>query len=243
MIDWSALLRESIAGSGFLAIPAALAGGVLTGLNPCCLPIYPAAAAACCAGRECFESEPKKLRIPALLALALGLATATTTLGIAAAIGGRTIGRLGGAWVSVLATVPLLAGAHFLGFLRLPLPLPAARPRVTGVVSAFLAGFMLALIFGPCGTPLLAGLLSVAAYDGRPVHGGLLLFAYGLGIAIPVALLGGTAAKLAARLDANGWHIWVNKTTGILLVGTGLYLLWSAWSLFPFAHRVSKNST
>lgn len=49
------LLRATLADGGFYAVPAALVGGLLTGLNPCCLPMYPAAAATCCAVREASE--------------------------------------------------------------------------------------------------------------------------------------------------------------------------------------------
>lgn len=227
-MDVTAALRELLASSGVLAFPAALVGGVLTGLNPCCLPIYPAAAAACCAGRESSDKGTSKLPVSAAAALALGLATTTTVLGVVAALGGRTMTQLGGTWAAVLSVVPMLAGAHLLGFVRLPLPRLPAGPRVTGAASAFLAGLLLALVFSPCGTPLLASLLSFVAYEGRPTYGGSLLFVFGLGIALPVVLLGTTATRLASRLDRSGKRVWVDRATGAFLVGIGLYLLWQA---------------
>jgi cytochrome c biogenesis protein CcdA len=87
---------------------------------------------------------------------------------------------------------------------------------------------LLALLFGPCGTPLLASLLSFVAYDGRPFYGGVLLFAYGIGVAIPVVLLSATATRLAARRDRSGKRVWVDRGTGALLVALGLYVLWRA---------------
>lgn len=228
MMDVLAALQDVLGGSAFIAIPAALLGGVLTGLNPCCLPIYPAAAAACCAGRESGDAGTTRLPPASAAALALGLATATTLLGVAAAVGGRTMTQLGGAWAMAFALVPLLAGAHFLGFVKLPLPTLASAPRVTGVASAFVAGLLLALVFGPCGTPLLASLLSFVAYDGRPLYGAALLFVYGMGIAVPVILLGATVTRFAARLDRSGKRVWVDRITGALLVVLGLYVLWLA---------------
>lgn len=124
--------------------------------------------------------------------------------------------------------LPLVAGAHMLGFLRLPTLKTPSLPRATGMVSAFLAGLLLALVFGPCGTPLLAGLLSYAAFSGNPAYGGALLFLYGIGISIPVVVLGASAAKLAAGLERNGRRIWVDRATGGLLVTMGLYVIWSA---------------
>lgn len=227
-MDWLAVLRESLGGSAIVAVPAALMGGVLTGLNPCCLPIYPAAAAACCANRGDGASSVTRLAPSSAVSLALGLASAMTALGFAAALGGRTMSQLGGRWAMALAVVPLLAGAHFLGFIKLPVPSLSSVPRARGVFSAFATGLLLALVFGPCGTPLLASLLSFVAYDGRPIYGALLLFVYGIGIAVPVVLLGATATRLAMRLDRSGKRAWVDRSTGALLVALGLYVLWRA---------------
>jgi cytochrome c-type biogenesis protein len=222
-------LRDLLASGSLIAFPAALAGGVLTGLNPCCLPIYPAAAAACCASRkEDGEAGIGKMPTSSAAALMLGLATATTLLGVVAALGGRTMTQLGGGWAYALAIVPLLAGAHLLGFVKIPLPSVQSGSRVTTITSAFVTGILLSLVFGPCATPLLASLLAYVAYNGRPGYGGLLLFVYGLGIAVPVVLLGATAARLAARLDRNGMRLWVDRAMGGLLVAMGLYVIWTA---------------
>lgn len=229
MNELAAMLRDALATGAVFAAPIALVGGVVTGLNPCCLPIYPAAAAACCANREaCGDQAVRKLSLTAVAALALGLATATTLLGVLAAVGGRTMTALSGTWAYAIAVVPLLAGAHMLGLFRLPTLRMPSLPRATGIGTAFLAGLLLALVFGPCGTPLLAGLLSYVAFTGSPAYGGALLFVYGIGIAIPVVVLGASAAKLAARLEKNGGRVWVDRATGVLLLAMGLYVVWSA---------------
>jgi cytochrome c biogenesis protein CcdA len=211
-----------------VAVPLALIGGLVTGLNPCCLPLYPAAAAACCANREGCGEQIRRLRFGAAVSLALGIAMATTVLGVLAAVGGRTMTALSGGWAYAFALVPLAVGAHVLGLVKLPAIRMPGVPNATGVVSAFVAGLLLALVFGTCGTPLLAGLLSYVAFDGNPVYGGFLLFLYGVGIAIPVVLLGATTAKLAAWLEKTGGRAWVDRTTGALLLGVGLYVIWSA---------------
>ena len=229
MNELAAMLREALGAGAVVAAPIALAGGVVTGLNPCCLPIYPAAAAACCVNREaCGDQAPRKLRLGAAASLALGLATATTLLGVLAALGGRTMTTLSGTWAYAIAVVPLLAGAHMLGLVRVPMFKTPSLPKATGIGAAFLSGLLLALVFGPCGTPLLAGLLSYVAIDGSAAYGGLLLFAYGIGIAIPVVVLVSSAAKLAARLERNRGRIWVDRAAGAALIAMGLYVIWSA---------------
>lgn len=221
MID---ALRDALASGGVVALPAALFGGVVAGLNPCCMPMYPAAAATCCAAREdCAPVAARRTSFGSAVAFVFGLAAATTILGVVAAAAGKRLTSLG-SWANyVVAVIPLLAGAHFLGFIELPRPrLPALQARIGG---AFVAGFLLSLVIAPCGTPLLASILSYAAYEGSIVYGGLLLFVYGVGAGLPILALGLTAAKVAQRLDRGGLRLWVNRATGVLLVLFGLYLI------------------
>ncbi len=214
-------LEALFADGGIYALPAALVGGVVAGLNPCCLPMYPAAAATCCAVRA-----ERERPLPAALAFVGGLAVATALLGVVAAAAGRTMTALGGWTAYIVALVPLVAGAHMLGWLRLPgLRLPTAGARAG---SAFATGFLLSLVIAPCATPLLASILSYAAYRGSLPYGGLLLFVYGLGASVPVLLLGVTTAKLATRLDRSGLRVAVDRTTGVLLLALGFYLVWRA---------------
>lgn len=215
-------LRDVLGSGGAVALPAALVAGFITGLNPCCLPMYPAAAATCCAVRE----EPKRRSFGSALAFMLGLAVATTIMGVAAAAAGQRLTAVGGWLPYVVALIPIVAGMHFLGFIRIPsVPLPQVQARAG---TAFLGGLLLSLVIAPCGTPLLASLLSYAAYDGSLAYGGLLLFVYGIGAGLPVLVLGLAAARLAARLDRGGVRIWVDRVTGALLLAMGLYLFWRA---------------
>jgi cytochrome c biogenesis protein CcdA len=183
--------------------------------------MYPAAAATCSAVREGQERS-----LPAAFGFVAGLALATAMLGVIAAAAGRTLTGLGGWAAYAIAVVPLAAGAHLLGWLRLPtLRLPTERARAG---SAFLTGLLLSLVIAPCGTPLLASILSYAAYRGSLPYGGSLLFIYGIGASVPVLLLGVVTAELAARLDRSGLRAWVDRATGVLLLGMGFYLIWRA---------------
>jgi cytochrome c-type biogenesis protein len=196
-----AAIHATLAAGGLLALPAAFVGGFITALNPCCLAIYPAAAATCSAVRE-----EQKTSLPAAFGFVGGLALATARLGMLAATAGRALTELGG-WVAyAVAIVPLAAGAHLLGWLRLP----TIRARTGG---AFLTGFLLSLVIAPCGTPLLASILSFAAYRGSVAYGGVLLFVYGIGASVPVLLLGATTAKIAVRLDRSGLRACVDRAT------------------------------
>lgn len=220
------LLTNALESGSPVALPVAALGGLVMGLNPCCLALYPAAAASCCTG-ACHAPEERTPFSRALLFL-LGTATATTILGVVAALAGHMMTNLGG-WVRyAVAIVPLVMGAHVLGLVRLPIPKGTSSRKRQGLLGAYVGGLLLSLVIGPCGTPALAAILSYAAYKGSVVYGGLLLFAYGCGNGLPLLLIGITAGGLAARLRDAHWLRWIERGSGAILVGLGVYLLFTA---------------
>ena len=217
-------LQSAASVGGLVAVPLSFVGGVVAGLNPCCIPLYPAAAATCCAGR----CDAPNAAIKNSGAFVAGVAAATALLGVLAALAGRALTGLGG-WVSYLiALVPLVMGLHLLGWMKVPLPTLTARSNGAGVVGSFVSGLLLSLIIAPCGTPVLASVLSFAAYKRSVAYGGTLLFAYGLGVGLPILVLGTAAGSLARRLDNLGWRTWVDRGAGVALLMLGFYLLWIA---------------
>ena len=226
MVNPAELLREALDSGSPVALPVAILGGLVMGLNPCCLALYPAAAASCCTGG--CDTPRERTPLSKAVLFMLGTATATTVLGVMAALAGHMMTNLGG-WVRYLvALVPLVMGAHVLGVFRLPMPKALQGRKRQGLVGAYVGGLLLSLVIGPCGTPALAAILSYAAYKGSIVYGGLLLFAYGCGNGLPLLLVGLTAGGLAARLRDAVWLRWVERGSGGVLVALGAYLLWTA---------------
>ena len=220
MSELTDLFRQSLAGGSLLALPLAVAGGFAAGLNPCCLPLYPAAAATCC-------SAETRRAVGVLwrgVAFVLGGALAMSVLGALAAWAGRAVTGLGGWALYAIALVPLLIGLHLLGWLRLPMPTGEQVPRV-GVVGAFVVGLLISMVLAPCGTPFLASALSYAAYQGSAPYGTLLLFLYGLGAGLPVLSVGTAAGVMAARLRDAAWRSWIDRLAGVLFLGLAFYLL------------------
>lgn len=119
-------------------------------------------------------------------------------------------------------------GMQVLGWVHLPLTPFSTENSQLKVASAFGCGFLLSLVIAPCGTPVLASVLSYAAFKGNAYYGALLLFVYGLGAGIPLLAAASVSTRFAQRLDLRGYRLWVDRTTGALLLGLGLYLLWVA---------------
>ena len=218
-------IQEGLAGGGLLALPVALVAGVAMGLNPCCVALYPAAAATCCA-TSC--DEPQKPALSRAVLFVLGTAVAMTILGIVAALAGDTMSGLGG-WVAyVVGAVPIVMGLQLLGLFKLPMPRVLRTWGGRGLAGAFFTGMVFSLVLSPCGTPALAAILSVAAFKGSVAFGGLLLFAYGVGNGLPLLVVGTAAGEATKRLQRLGWAQWLNRGAGVAMVLLGVYLVISA---------------
>ncbi len=217
------MLARALSAGSVLALPAALLGGFIAALNPCCLALYPAAAATCCGVREAGA----RRSLPNSTAFVVGMAVAMALLGTVAALAGRIVS--GGSWVRyAVAVVPLVMGMQVLGWLHLPLPTFSMSQSKLNVASAFGCGFLLSLVIAPCGTPVLASVLSYAALKGNAYFGALLLFVYGLGAGIPLLTAAILSSRFAQQLDLRGYRPWVDGVTGALLLALGFYLLWVA---------------
>jgi len=219
-MEISQALGHALSAGNLVALPLALVGGVIAGMNPCCLALYPAAAAVCCSvGRQTVHR-------PALgkaVAFVLGVAVAIAALGGVAAYIGR-IATVASPVKYGIAVIPIAMGLHQLGWLSLPQW--TARTFVASTSGAFGTGALLSLVIGPCGTPVLASVLSFAAYQQSFAYGGLLLFVYGVGSSLPLILVGTASGSLLNSLDRPALRKWINAVLGGSLVLLGLYLLW-----------------
>lgn len=213
-------LSHALSAGNIVALPLALAGGVIAGVNPCCLALYPAAAGACCGTTR---QQTLKWPLGNAIAFVLGIAVSVALLGSLAAYIGR-MAVVATPFLYAIAVVPILMGVYQLGWIRLPKMTPKAfRP---GLGGAFGTGLLLSLIIGPCGTPVLASVLSFAAYKQSFLYGGLLLFLYGIGNGLPLVLVGTTAGGLLKRLDCSLFGNWIDPIVGGSLLLLGFYLLW-----------------
>lgn len=219
-MDVSEAFAQALSAGNLSALPLVLAGGLVAGLNPCCLALYPAAATVCC---SVGQQTVRRRTLGNAAAFALGVAVATAVLGGTAAYIGR-IATIATPIKYSIAIVPLVMGMHQLNWLRLPQWTPTTlTARVRG---AFGTGALLSLVIGSCSTPVLASVLSFAAYKQSFVYGGLLLFIYGLGSALPLMVVGTAAGGVLARLDRSGLRRSIDALLGVSLILLGLYLLW-----------------
>lgn len=235
-------LAPFLTGGSLLTLPLVVIGGLITAFNPCCLPMYPAVfgfiGGACCENKgatstECSQPASKPLTNITLL-FVLGMATATSIMGMLTAGLGWVFGRFDTPSLMLLALVPLLMGLSLLGLLPFRLPTwhntklhSIADEKLKHKVTAFSAGLLFSLAIAPCATPILLGILTLVAMQGELIYGGILMFIYGLGAGLPLLLIGHGFNRTQKWFIAPQHQRWLQRVSGLLLIGVSLYIVWN----------------
>ena len=231
------------AGALWLAIPLALAAGLVSFLSPCILPLVPGylgfiggAAGASAGGATSgsgvqVRTDRRRMLLGVLLFIAgfTVVFVAYTVIGGAASVFFLEWGEL---ITRILGAVVIAMGLVFLGFFgfaqrQYKLQVNSA----TGLVGAPLLGITLAIGWAPCTGPTLGAIISVGWTLGDPWRAALLGVAYSLGLGIPfllVALGFGWATSATAFMRR---HIrTVNIIGGALLIILGLLMVTGVWT-------------
>jgi len=166
-----------------VTVATALLGGLLTLLSPCSALLLPAFFAYSFTNRT-------RLSLRTVVFYA-GLCTTLVPLGVAGSFASRLfyghrdlLVTIAG-WTMIALGLAQILG---LGFGSRRLQQAAGTRRTGSALSVFALGAAYGLA-GFCAGPILGGILTVAALDGSPVHGGLLLAVYALGMVVPMFVL------------------------------------------------------
>ncbi|MEQ5802506.1 protein-disulfide reductase DsbD [Halomonas sp. H10-9-1] len=98
-----------------------------------------------------------------------------------------------------------------------------ARAQQSGPAGLALAGALSVLVVSPCVSAPLAGALVFISTTGDAVMGGAALLALGLGMGVPLLLVGTFGTTLLPRSGA--WMNGVKSAFGILLLGVAIWLV------------------
>jgi len=107
----------------------------------------------------------------------------------------------------------------------------ARRTANTWGAVALGASFSVAVC--PACTPALVVLLGIAAGVGSPLFGVLLLLAFSVGRAVPIALGASTMSWIEARANLKRSRRVLQIAGGLVLVLSGLYLLNGYFFIIP----------
>jgi thioredoxin:protein disulfide reductase len=204
--------------------------GLALTFTPCVLPMIPIIAGLIAGQRD----KPTTTHAFFLsLVYVLAMALTYTVAGVVVALAGANLQ----AWfqnpwiVSLFSLIFVLLALSMFGLYELQMP-SAIQTRLVGFsnaqkggafVGVGIMGVLSALIVGPCITAPLVAALLVIGQSGDPLRGGLSLFALGIGMGIPLLIVGTSAGKLVPK--AGAWMQSVKYVLGVVLLGVAIWFL------------------
>ncbi|MDD5275378.1 MAG: protein-disulfide reductase DsbD [Methylovulum sp.] len=204
--------------------------GLLLSLTPCIFPMIPILS-----GIIVGHGHRISTRRAFLLSLSYVVASALTytVFGIFAALfGGNLQAIFQQPWIIVLFSGVFVAlSFSMFGFYHLELPKSfqaklhnsSERHRDGSLWGAAIMGALSSLIVGPCVAAPLAGALIFIGQTGDAVLGGGALFAMGLGMGVPLLLLGASAGKLLPK--AGNWLNVTKAVFGVIMLAVAVWML------------------
>lgn len=220
-------LGEIIQNQAWLAFPACFLGGIISSTSPCVLAMIPLVIGY--VGGYAEGSQKKAIQYS--LMFTLGLTITFTVLGVIAGALGRLFGNIGGFWYYILPPVAILLGLYLLLSDKLNLNIGLSQrflPKKKALLGAFLMGLFFGIVASPCGTPVLAVILTFAATKREIAYSGGLLLAYALGhwvLVLGAGISAGFAQRVLASKGVSNFSSYSKKVSGVILIGVGIYLL------------------
>lgn len=199
--------------------------------TPCVLPMMPIISSIIAGQKELTAKQGFVLSGVYVLGMALTFALAGVLVGSLGASFNIQI-YMQQPWVLSLfaALFVILALAMFGLFeLRLPRfiqePLDNLNQKQQGgsLIGVLLMGALSAIVVSPCVSAPLAGALLYISTTGDAVLGGLALFSLGLGMGLPLIIIGTSGAYVLPK--AGAWMDGVKYFFGVLLLAVALWLL------------------
>jgi thiol:disulfide interchange protein DsbD len=233
-------------GNFALTLMSFLGFGLLLAFTPCIFPMIPILSGIIVGQRGTQRAF--------LLSLSYVVASSLmyTVFGVLAAIFGQNLQMaFQNPWViSVFSGVFVLLALSMFDFYTLGLPekltnklYHSSHQHHEGFAGAAMMGALSSLIVGPCVAPPLAGALIYIGQTGDVLLGGAALFMLGLGMGLPLLLLGVSAQKYLPK--AGAWLNAIKKGFGVVMLGMAIWLfsrilpapvtllLWAIWLIMP----------
>jgi cytochrome c-type biogenesis protein len=215
-------LQHAAEHAGLVALGVAFVAGLVFSFNPVALASIPVALAYVTKARSAHRSAAFGVAFTAAMILV------QVFLGFLAGLGGSWVASLvGRQWGLLLGPILIILGLMWPGWVRLPMPsLFAMRvTHPTTVWGAFALGIVFSVAVCPVCTPALVILLGAAAGIASPLFGAVLLLAFSLGRAIPIALGAWAVGWLKNLNFLSKYQKGFEIAGAVTLIASGLYML------------------
>ncbi|MBQ4488947.1 MAG: protein-disulfide reductase DsbD [Ruminobacter sp.] len=222
-------IYEKIGKSFAIGIIAFFVFGIILSLTPCMFPMYPIWSAIILGNKK------KNLKTSLIYTVSyiLGMATAYMLAGFCIAYAGASF-QMFLQKTEVLIAISLIffiLALSMFGLFNVSLPsswinkLQQINDHQKGgtFIGVFVMGVISAIIASPCTTAPLAGALMFIMKDGDIIRGGLYLFIMGLGMGVPLAIIGILGPKFLP--NSGMWMKNIKILCGFILLTVPLYLL------------------
>ena len=230
-------------GSLLIAIPIALAAGLVAFLSPCVLPLAPGYVSYMTGLSGAELAEPGRSNTRVLLGsigFVLGFSLVFVSFG--ALFGGLGLALLQYADIinRVLGVLIIAMGLAFMGVIPgLQREWRIHRMPTWGVAGAPLLGIVFGLGWTPCIGPTLTAVQSLAFTEASAARGALLAAFYCVGLGLPFIALALFFTRTAGAIAFIKRHYeWVMRIGGGMLVLVGLLLVSGLWTQFTIWLRV-----
>lgn len=201
--------------------------GLLLSLTPCIYPMIPITMGIL----QAQGGRSMRRNFALSLTYTIGIATTFALLGLMAAFTGKMFGSIMSNPLVILGIVILLAylAGSMLGLYEMYIPRflqPTSQTTKEGsLLSVFMFGAVSGTVASPCLSPGLLLLLTLVTGIGSVLLGFVLLFAFGLGLGIPLLIIGTFSGSLNMLPQAGSWMLDIKQVFGFIMLATCLYFL------------------
>ena len=222
--------EDSISEKGIImSLLLFLLAGIGLTFTPCVLPMVPILSSILVGNANAPRSKIISLTVAYILSMSLTFAAAGTLMGIFGA-SLNIQAKLQSPWlIGPFAALFVLLSLSMFGLYELQLP-EKLRNKLGGttqsqgsISGALIMGVLSALVVSPCVSAPLAGALIYIGTTGDALLGGLSLFALGLGMGLPLLLIGIGGRQLLPK--AGQWMDSVKVFFGFLLLAVAVWML------------------
>lgn len=230
MSDW--FYDTALSGSLILALPVALAAGLISFFSPCVIPLLPAylSYATGLSGAELADARRSRMVLGAVL-FVLGFSLVFILIG--------SLTGAAGAWLFVhtrqlnvvLGVITILLGLAFLGAIGfLQRDWRIHQVPAVGLAAAPVLGFLFGVGWTPCVGPTLGAINLLSVNEATAGRGAVLSGVFALGLGLPFI-----AAALAYRRMLRAFavirrhQVLVMRIGGAMMIVVGLLLVSGWW--------------